>query len=197
MAEVLILASSSKVRARLLRDAGLNFEIVGSDVDEDQIKQQHGEMDVETLARTLARAKAAAVARTHPDAFVIGADQILECEGRRFDKPKDLSGASGHLKYLRGRTHRLVTAAVVRRGNATLWENVSEPRLTMRPFSDSFLADYLKRAGNAVLSSVGAYQLEGLGVQLFEHIEGDYFSILGLPLLPLMAFLRAEGALAA
>jgi septum formation protein len=194
---VLVLASSSKVRARLLRDAGVSFEAVGSDVDEDEIKQRHADMDVESLARALAKAKAAAVARLKPDAFVIGADQILECEGRRFDKPKDMSGASGHLKYLRGRTHRLVTAVVVRRGAVNLWENVSEPRLTMRSFSDSFLADYLKCAGNAVLSSVGAYQLEGLGAQLFEHIEGDYFSILGLPLLPLMSFLRSEGALVA
>lgn len=194
---MLVLASSSKVRARLLRDAGVSFEVIGSEVDEDEIKRQHADMDTETLARTLAKAKAAAVARLKPDALVIGTDQILECEGRRFDKPTDLSGAAGHLKYLRGRTHRLVTAAVVRRGTANLWENVSEPRLTMRVFSDSFLADYLTRAGPAVLSSVGAYQLESLGAQLFDHIEGDYFSILGLPLLPLMAFLRSEGALAA
>jgi len=189
----LILASASAVRARLLDGAGVAFEIVPSQVDEDEIKRAHGDIAVETLAMTLARAKAAEVAARRADALIIGADQILECDGRRFDKPKNRAEAAAHLRAFRGRAHRLVTACTIYRGRDEVWHHTSIPRLTMWNFDDAFIDEYLARAGDGVLTSVGAYQLEGLGAHLFENIEGDYFSILGLPLLPLLAFLRDCG----
>ena len=191
----LVLASGSAVRARLLRDAGLTFDVVPSSVDEGAIKRAHSGLALDRLALTLARAKAAEISATRPKDFVIGADQILECAGTAFDKPKDRAQAAAHLRRLRGQTHRLMTACTIYRAGAEVWSHIGAPRLTMRTFDDDFIDAYLKRAGDAVLSSVGAYQLEGLGAHLFDSINGDYFSILGLPMLPLLAFLRQEGLL--
>jgi septum formation protein len=191
----LILASGSAVRARLLTNAGLAFEVIPSTVDEDDIKQAHGDASVEDLAMILARAKAADVAARHPDALTIGADQILECGGKRFDKPKDRAEAASHLRAFRGRTHRLITACTIYRGAEEIWRHTTIPQLVMWAFDDAFIDAYLTRAGDGVLTSVGAYQLEGLGAHLFERIEGDYFSILGLPVLPLLSVLRLKGLL--
>jgi septum formation protein len=127
--------------------------------------------------------------------MVLGADQVLVLDGQAFDKPRDRAGAAAQLKLLRGRTHELVTAAVIVREGAPIWRYVSEPRLTMRKFSDAFLESYLDRIGQTAFASVGAYQLEGLGAQLFERAEGDWFAILGLPLLPVLAFLREHGVI--
>ena len=193
----LILASASHVRARLLRAAGLEIDVVPSAMDEAELKKSAAHYDTETLALRLARAKAEQVSYPHPESYVIGADQILDCDGTLFDKPIDRAAAADHLRRLRGRTHRLVTACVVAKAGATAWEHVSAPRLTMRDFSDAFLEEYLSHAGDDVTASVGAYKLEDVGAQLFERIEGDYFTILGLPLLPLLSFLRQQGLVAA
>lgn len=192
----LVLASGSAVRARLLRDAGLDFEIVPSSVDEDAIKNTKRDLDTEHLALALARAKAGEISDLRSGDLVIGADQILDCEGARFDKPKDCAEAASHLRRLGGRPHHLFTACTVFYGGFEVWRHTSAPRLTMRPFDAAFIESYLARAGDGVLTSVGAYQLEGLGAHLFETIEGDYFTILGLPLLSLLAFLRTQGLLA-
>jgi len=145
----------------------------------------------------LASAKAAMVAAPNPDALVIGADQLLVCEGQKFDKPVDLADAARHLRRLSGRTHTLVTAVCVHQADACIWSNVAEARLTMRPLSEAFIAQYLAAEGEAVCGSVGAYRLEGLGAQLFSAVEGDFFTVLGLNLLPLLGFLREAGVLAA
>jgi len=145
---------------------------------------------VEEAAGALARAKAEAVSFRHSSALVIGADQILECTGIWFDKPPDATAAGRQLGYLCGRTHRLVSAVCVACDGQILWQVVETARLTMRPLSEAAIAAYLVKAGSEVLDSAGAYWLEGLGAQLFSEIEGDYFTILGLPLLPLLAFLR-------
>jgi septum formation protein len=143
-------------------------------------------------ADALAELKALSVSRGRPD-FVVGADQMLALGDEVFDKPKHADEARDHLLRLRGQTHELITAAVVAREGAIIWRVIDTPKLKMRAFSDAFLDNYLARAGDEVLHSVGAYQLEGLGAQLFERVEGDYFSVLGLPLLPLLAFLREHG----
>jgi len=140
--------------------------------------------------------KATEVAAQNPKALVIGADQILVLGKKWFDKPENMRAARAQLLALRGQTHVLETAAVCQRGDVCVWRHVSRPQLTMRAFSEKFLDEYLAREGKAVLSSVGAYRLEGMGVQLFERIEGDHFAILGLPLLPLLAYLRATNMLA-
>ncbi|MBO6634649.1 Maf family protein [Parvibaculum sp.] len=201
-ASSLILASASAVRAKLLADAGLRFEAVDSRVDEDAIKagfakgdKQHGNAESETdaLALKLAEAKALAVSATNGHALVIGADQILSCEGKRYDKPKSMEEARANLLAFRGRPHILHSGLVLAKNGATLWNLSVRATLTMREFSESFLDAYLEEAGERVMKSVGCYQLEGPGVQLFETIEGDYFSILGLPLLPLLDELRRHG----
>ena len=194
----LILASASKSRANVLRAAGLTFEVEPADTDEDAVKaalKAEG-ASAARCAEALAEAKALVVSRRHHHALVIGADQMLDCEGRWFDKPADLAGARAHLMSLRGRTHVLPTAVAVAFNGASVWHHVALPRLTMRTFSEDFVDAYLQAAGAAVLSSVGAYQLEGLGAQLFSRIEGDFFTILGLPLLELLGFLRDQQAIA-
>lgn len=193
-----VLASGSAARRRMLEDAGLRFEAITPNVDEELAKAS---LRAEGLtpreqADALAELKALSVS-TRRSGFVLGADQMLAIADEVLDKPKDRSEARSHLMRLRGRAHHLICAAVIARDGAAIWRRIETPRLVMRTFSDAFLDRYLDAAGEAVLSSVGAYQLEGLGAQLFERVEGDYFSVLGLPLLPVMAFLREHGVVEA
>lgn len=195
----LVLASASASRRAVLDAAGLRFDVHPADIDETALKSvaRAARADAAAAALRLADAKAARVAATDPDALVIGADQILVCDGAWFDKPADLAAARVQLRTLRGRAHSLATAAVCRRGGAQVWQHVAEPRLVMRRFSDAFLDQYLACEGDQVLGSVGAYRLEGPGAQLFARVEGEHTAILGLPLLPLLAFLREAGVLVA
>jgi septum formation protein len=191
----LILASASPSRRQLLAHAGLAFEIEPSGVDEDEVKLSLlGERaKPRDIATTLAEMKAMRVSARRVGALVIGADSTLACNGRLFDKPPTLAAARQQLSDLGGQTHELHSAVVVAQNGARIWQAADHGLLTMRSFTDSFLDAYLARAGEAVCSSVGAYQLEGLGAHLFSRIEGDYFTILGLPLLPLLAFLAEHG----
>jgi septum formation protein len=193
----LILASASLSRRCLLEAAGLQFTVVPAQVDEAQVKRaaQSGGMTAADTALALADRKASHVARRNTDALVIGADQILVCEAAWFDKPADHEAARGQLTTLRGRSHTLATGVVCHFGNRRVWHHLAAPILTMRHFSDKFLESYLRAEVEAVTSTVGAYRLEGLGVHLFERIEGDYAAILGLPMLPLLGFLRRFGVL--
>jgi septum formation protein len=190
----LILASASQSRGRLLTAAGLTFEAIPAHVDEDAVKaaMKAEGATVTACAETLAELKALKVSQQHPEALVIGADQMLECAGTWFDKPPTMAAAHAQLMALSGKTHTLPTAAVVATGGARIWHHISTPRLTMRAFDDAFIKAYLEGAGERVLQSVGAYQLEGLGVNLFQAVTGDFFTILGLPLLPLLDFLRGH-----
>jgi len=187
-----VLASASKIRSRILNDAGIKHICDPARIDEAALKAvlKNQTNEVETMAAALANAKADEVSSRYPNAFVIGADQILECEGRWFDKPPDSDAAGAALKALRGRRHRLVSAVSVFRKNECVWRHLETPSLTMRDFSDSFLSRYIENAGPEILESVGGYRLEGTGAQLFTSIEGNYFTILGLPLLALLDFLR-------
>lgn len=190
----LILASGSAARRRMLEAAGLAFEIDVPRIDERAAKAglRAERMTPRDQTETLAELKALSVANRRAG-LVIGADQMLALEGETFDKPNSVDEARQHLLQLRGRTHELITAAVIARDGIVIWRHIDTPRLTMRAFSEAFLRGYLEHAGEDVLRCVGAYQLEGLGAQLFERVEGDYFSVLGLPLLPLLAFLREHG----
>ncbi len=195
----LVLASASTSRRAVLSAAGLRFDVRPADVDETAIKRvaRSEGADAATAALRLADAKAAWVAAVEPDAMVIGADQILVCNGAWFDKPADLAAARTQLQTLRGRAHILTTAVVCRRCGERLWQHIAEPRLVMRPFSDPFLDAYLALEGDHVLGSVGAYRLEGPGAHLFTRVDGEHTAILGLPLLPLLEFLRQSGVLPA
>ena len=195
----LVLASASTARAALLERAGVEILRDPADIDEAEIKAgfRRAGRDAAGCAMALAEAKSARVAARHPAALVLGADQLLVCGEAWLDKPADLAAARRQLQELRGQRHELVTAAAVMCDGAVVWRRIERPVLTMRSFSDAFLDAYLAICGPAVLGAVGAYQLEARGVQLFARIEGDYFSILGLPLLPLLDFLRGAGALAA
>lgn len=191
---MIVLASTSPTRQGLLSRAGVTFRSAAPEIDEAVVKA--GEPDTRRAAMLLAEQKAGAVAAVFPGAVVIGADQMLDCEGIRFDKPNDRSAARHQLLALRGRRHRLITAvAVATAADGVLWRHCEEASLTMRRFSDAFADGYLAETGDAVLSSVGAYQLEGRGAQLFERVDGDFFTILGLPLLALLEFLRSRGDL--
>ena len=193
----LVLASQSTARAGLLRAAGLVFETRPAHVDEDAVKQAaraEGASVVE-CATMLAELKALRVSRNGPEAMVIGAAQILDCEGRWFDKPADMAAAADHLRALRGRAHDLVTVVVCARGGQAIWRHVVRPRLVMRSFSEGFLATYLTAEGQALLSSVGAYRIEAMGMHLFDQIEGEHSAILGLPMPVLLGFLRQQGIL--
>jgi septum formation protein len=196
--ERLILASLSPTRRRLLADAGLEFTVEPARIDEATIKARFRAegRSASDCALALAGAKARQVAADHPCGLVIGADQILVCGDAWFDKRASLADARCQLEALRGCTHQLVTAACVVREHALIWQGETSANLTMREFSDTFLDAYLAAEGTAVLGSVGAYRLEGRGIQLFAQVEGDYFAILGLPLLELLGFLRERGALA-
>lgn len=194
---MIVLASGSSTRQTLLRAAGVDFRVLALPVDEDGVKQSlRQETDRPArVAETLAEMKAARVSARCPGEIVIGADQMLDCDGVWFDKPADRDGAGEQLRLLRGKTHRLTSSVVALRDGQRLWHHTDEARLTMRRFSDNFLEDYLDRADSGILSAVGAYQLEGLGVQLFMAVDGSHFTILGLPLLPLLDFLRENGEL--
>ncbi len=197
----LILASGSRARREMLAAAGLMFEVVPADVDEgairDRMRTDTPAIDAGEVAGGLARAKALEVARRRPEARVIGADQVLVLGDRLFEKPGDLAAARAQLLDLRGQTHELVSAVALAEGNEVVWSTLTRAQMTMRPFSEDFLDGYLARAGDRVTESVGAYHLEGLGLQLFDRIDGDYFTILGLPMLPLLAELRVRGVIAA
>jgi septum formation protein len=193
----LVLASGSTVRRALLEAAGIPVEARPVNLDERAIEAAAPSEDPSAVAALLARAKALWVAAGVPGRLVVGADQTLALGRRRFDKPADRAAARAQLKTLAGRTHELHAAVAVARGRDVLFEHVAVARLTMRPLSETFLERYLDAVGAAVSASVGAYQVEAIGIGLFDRIEGDHFTILGLPLLPLLAYLRAEGSLAA
>ena len=202
-ARTLILASASSVRATMLRNAGLSFRVEPAAVDEAEVKLslkgEHGETykGAVALAETLAEIKAVRVSNKHPGALVIGADQVLECDGVWFDKPADAAGARKTLLALRGKSHRLISGVCIVLDGRRIWQLVDHATLLMRPFSDAFLDRYLRAVGDKATHSVGAYQLEGLGAQLFARIDGNNFTVMGLPLLPLLEFLRGHGAASA
>jgi septum formation protein len=185
------LASQSRARAQLLRNAGVDFEVCSPGVDEDAVKAALREdgRSVSDQAMMLAEAKSLKASLRRPG-IVLGADQMMECDGVAFDKPASIDDARRQLLVLRGREHALHTALVASQNGVAVWRTLARPRLRMRSFTDAFLDSYLEQAGSACLTSVGAYQLEGPGAQLFDRIDGDYFSILGLPLLPLLSWLR-------
>ncbi len=196
MTPPLILASQSATRVGILRNAGLAFEAVPSAVDERDLEAGlAAATSPGDLALALAEAKASAVAASRREAIVIGADQTLDAEGARWHKPSSRAEARDQLLALSGRTHHLRSAVAGIRDGAVRWRHIEAAALTMRTFGPAEVDAYLDRVGERALSSVGAYQIEGPGIRLFERIDGDYFTILGLPLLPLLAWLRREGAL--
>jgi septum formation protein len=192
MPENIVLASSSPFRKTLLANAGVSFAAVKPDIDERAAEAPLKESGVtpEDVALVLATAKAAEVSQRNPQALVIGSDQTLSLGDQVFHKPADMEGARRHLLGLSGKVHQLNSAVVLVREGETLWSHVAVARLTMRALEPAFIGRYLARVGDKALSSVGAYQIEGEGIQLFDKIEGDYFTIVGLPLLPLLAALR-------
>ncbi len=193
----LVLASASSSRRAVLAGAGLPFSAEAAAVDEAELKaaaKAEG-MSAGEAALLLAGAKAERIARRHPEALVIGCDQLLVCGERWFDKPVDLPEAAAHLRALAGQAHVLETAMVVWRNGRQIWQHLERPRLEMRALSEAFIAAYLALEGEQVLSSVGAYRLEGPGVHLFTTIKGEHSAILGLPLLPLLGFLRQHAVL--
>jgi septum formation protein len=192
----LILASKSPARQALLANAGIAFEVVPAAIDERAIELASGLSAPGDVAALLAREKAVAVSSRHPGRVVAGADQTLALGDRRFSKPACRTEAAKQLQALAGRTHELHSAVAVARDGVPLFSDVSVARMTMRPLDDAAISAYLDAAGTAVSSTVGAYQLEGLGVHLFERIEGDHFTVLGLPLLPLLNFLRSRQLIA-
>jgi septum formation protein len=197
----LILASASPFRRKMLEAAGLLFEVIPAHVDEAALKQQLAAVSLRpgpgAVAEALARVKAEAVGSNHPGALIIGADQVLALGEELFDKPSDVSVARAQLEQLRGKTHTLHSAAALAQDGRIVWTCVDEAKLTMRSFSAQFLDAYLTRHGAAVCRTVGAYEIEGAGIQLFERVEGDHFTIIGLPLIPLLAELRSRGVLPA
>lgn len=193
----IVLASASPVRRRLLEAAGLRLVVDPAAVDEAEMRLSllaQG-APARDIADALAALKAERVSLRHAGVLVLGADQMLACEDKLFEKPVNLAEAREHLAALSGRAHTLHAALVVARDGAPIWRHAASAKLHMRKLSDAFIDAYLAVAGESVLSSVGAYALEGLGAQLFTRIEGDYFTVLGLPLLPLLDFLRAHGVI--
>lgn len=188
----LILASQSRARQTLLANAGIDFEAVAADIDERALQQASGLSAASEVAALLAGEKALWVSSRKPGRFVVGADQTLALGTRLFSKPAARPQAAEQLRALAGRTHELHSAVAVARDGKILFADATMARMTMRQLNEAEIAAYLDQAGEAVTSSVGAYQLEGLGVHLFERIEGDHFTILGLPLFQLLAFLRSE-----
>lgn len=193
----IILASGSSIRAQMLREAGVEFDIHVPRVDEETILNSllaEGAKPAD-IADTLAEYKARRIADKSPSAIVIAADQVLACNGQIFSKPRDLKEAREHLQTLKGQGHQLLSAVVIYEEAKPVWRHVGRAQLVMRDFSDAFLDDYLAKAGEDILNCVGCYQLESHGVTLFNRVQGDYFTILGLPLLEVLAFLRTRGAL--
>ena len=197
MSRMLILASTSPFRKSLLQNAGISFSAEAPGVDERAIEEANGlaSMSASDVAIELAKAKALAVSRRHPDALVIGCDQTMSLGDRAYHKPSDRGAARRQLMELRGRTHCLNSGIVIASGGNVLWQQVETARLSMRNFSESFVDLYLDRVGDSVLQSVGGYQLEAEGIQLFDKVDGDYFTIIGLPLIPLLDKLRDLGEL--
>lgn len=191
----LILASGSKARAEMLRGAGLSFGIVPADMDEQKLLREMVQQNAgpETIAAALARAKAQHIAQQNKNDYVIGADQVLWFGGRIFSKAKTAEEARSNLRAFSGKTHRLISAACVARDGKVLWEGTAYADMTMRKFDDAFLEGYMAQAGDALLKTVGGYELESAGKMLFEKVEGDYFTVLGMPLMPLLAFLKGQG----
>jgi septum formation protein len=192
----LILASQSRARQALLANAGIEFEAVAAGIDERAVQQASSLSAPGDIAALLAREKAVSVSMRRPGNFVVGADQTLALGTRLFTKPDRRPHATEQLRALAGRSHQLHSAVAVARDGKILFESADTARMTMRRLGEAEIEAYLNEAGTAVTTSVGAYQLEGLGVHLFERVEGDHFTILGLPLLPLLAFLRSERLLA-
>ena len=192
MATRLILASNSASRKALMAGARLDFTSEAADIDERQIEAELAAKDATPpeIAVALARAKAIEVSRRMPDAHVIGSDQVLSLGGRLLHKPANMAEAGDHIRAMSGTTHHLNCGVAIAQKGEAIWSDVSIARMTMRPISDDFLEKYLAMAGDGILGSVGAYHFEGPGIQLFEKIDGDYFTILGLPMLTLLAGLR-------
>jgi septum formation protein len=193
----LILASGSTARRALLANAGLLFDVVPATIDERAAEQPllDAGAQPEDVALALAMAKASSVSEDHPEALVIGADQVLDLDGESLSKPPDMEAARRQLLRLSGQTHQLHSAVACAKGGDIVWQHVETASLTMRRLDPGYVGRYLARVGPAALSSVGSYQLEGEGIRLFERVEGDYFGILGVPLLPLLGFLRSAGAI--
>lgn len=192
----LILASKSAGRRQVLAQAGVPFESRPADVDERAIEAVLGRVGADAIARALALAKASAISAAAPGRLVLGADQVASCADRIFGKPQDREKAIELLRFLSGRRHRLHSAIALLRDGAVVFETVAHADLTMRPLSEAFIAEYLDAMGEAALTSAGAYQVEGLGAHLFSEISGDHWTIMGMPILPLLDALRRFGALA-
>ena len=195
--ETVVLASSSETRRNILEKAGVVIEVIAPRIDEEEIKRAliAEKASGAEIAEVIAEQKARSVSRQQPQDLVIGADQVLEMDGRIFSKPQDLAGAREGLAVLRGREHRLYSCVCVLRDGQRLWHKVDSAKLTMRDFSDEFLETYLHSIEDHAFTGPGSYRIEDVGSQLFSGISGDYFTILGLPLLPLLAFLRVHCAL--
>ena len=192
----IILASTSKGRAKVCKDAGLVLtDCVDAGVDEAKVKKAMASENSKHIALELSKRKAIAISEEKPDSYVIGADQTLSLSGQKFDKPNTSQGVKNHITAFSGKTHILHSGICVAKGGAVLWADVFDARMQMRPLSDTFINAYVSACGDRVASCVGGYHFEGLGAQLFEKIEGDYFTILGLPLLPLLSFLREQGVI--
>jgi len=197
MPQPLVLASTSDIRQTLLRDAGLGFDVVPALVDEETVRDSMLAEDASPrdIADALAELKATKVSQKHPDALTIGCDQVLNLQGRLLSKPKSPEEARAQLLDMRGKRHDLLSAAVICEGGKPIWRHVGVVRMTMRSFSDAYLDGYVERNWESIRHSVGAYKLEEEGVRLFSRVEGDYFTVLGLPLLDLLSYLTLRGDL--